>query len=78
MGVDVRCPACHAHSRVPDEAVGRNIRCKECHHPFCAQPGGANVPAGPRAKKKLLLWIAAGVFVLLVVLLIILRVSGVF
>jgi len=80
MGVDVRCPACHAHVRVPDDALGRNIRCKKCSHAFLAQ-SAQGIGAKPGAEKpkdnRLLLFIAAGLFVLLVVVLIILRVSGV-
>lgn len=80
MGVDVRCPACHAHTRVPPDAVGRNIRCRKCNKPFRADPEGAapKPPGNPQPKKRLLLFVAIGLFVLLIVLLIILRVTGVF
>lgn len=81
MGVDVRCPACHTHTRVPPDAVGRNIRCKKCHHPFIAKTGDGSavkLPPDPESKKRLFLFLAAGLFVLLVAILIILRVTGVF
>ncbi len=81
MGVDVRCPACHAHVRVPDDALGRNIRCKKCSHPFLAQSAqgvGAKPVASQRPGNRRLLFLAAGLFVLLVLVLIILRVAGVF
>jgi predicted Zn finger-like uncharacterized protein len=80
MGVDVRCPACHAHTRVPDDALGRNIRCKKCHHAFLAKSAqgvGAKPAAGRPKDNRLFLFIGAGLFVLVVVVLIILRVMDV-
>jgi predicted Zn finger-like uncharacterized protein len=76
MGVDVRCPACHAHTRVPDEAVGRNIRCKECHHPFRAEKAGA-APKATGNKNRRLTYILVAAFVLLVILALILHFTGV-
>jgi predicted Zn finger-like uncharacterized protein len=80
MGVDVRCPACRAHTRVPDDALGRNIRCKKCNYAFLAKSaqGVGAKPAKDRPKdNRLFLFIAAGLFVLLVVLLIVLHLTGV-
>lgn len=80
MGFDVRCPACHAHTRVPPEALGRNIRCKKCSHAFLAhsaQGVAKRPPLDEKARSRLLLFVGAGLFVLVVVLLIVLRATGV-
>jgi predicted Zn finger-like uncharacterized protein len=80
MGVDVRCPACHSHTRIPDNALGRNIRCKKCNYAFLAKSGqGVEIrPSTGKSKdNRLLLYILTAAFVILVIVLITLRLTGV-
>ena len=51
MKIPIACPECHTSYQVPEEALGRNTRCKRCGKAFLlqqtAQPivGSPNDPA---------------------------------
>jgi predicted Zn finger-like uncharacterized protein len=51
----VVCPNCQAGYNVPDELLGKTVRCKGCQQPFAAQAASAGAavtatpPAAPRA-----------------------------
>jgi predicted Zn finger-like uncharacterized protein len=71
MSLSVQCPSCRKSMRVPDEAAGRSIRCRHCHHPFTAKADAAATREVP--------WplILGGVIFLIGILAVILRLIGV-
>ncbi|MBI1848031.1 MAG: thioredoxin [Candidatus Rokubacteria bacterium] len=46
--MDIRCPACGATNRVPDERRGQPARCGKCHAPLAVT--GADADAGATAR----------------------------
>ena len=49
MPVTVPCPKCGTNLRVPDDAVGKRVKCSKCATAFVAEPPaeGAGVQAAP-------------------------------
>jgi len=60
MAVDIQCPECDNPLKVPENILGKKIKCKECGHAFVAKdtrakptkPGGTAKPTKPGAGVK--------------------------
>src|SRR4051812_48850795 len=46
----IYCPECQNEIKVPEEAEGKKIRCKECDHVFTVEPPPKAKPARPAKK----------------------------
>jgi predicted Zn finger-like uncharacterized protein len=47
MPVSIKCPQCARGLRVPDELIGRKVKCPGCSTSFTADPAGGEAPAAP-------------------------------
>jgi hypothetical protein len=45
MPVSIKCPQCSRGLKVPDELIGRKVKCPGCSTSFTAEAGGAAAPA---------------------------------
>jgi predicted Zn finger-like uncharacterized protein len=48
MPILVVCPACHRQLRVPEELLGKPVRCAACSKTFTAQAPATNAPPAPQ------------------------------
>ncbi len=48
----VNCPHCEKKSRVPDELIGRKVKCPSCGEPFTAEAAVAPKAAPPKPKEE--------------------------
>src|SRR5260370_20065482 len=49
----VKCPDCKRRVRVPDDLLGKTVRCPSCQVTFTAQAGDAEPPPPPMPKMEL-------------------------
>jgi hypothetical protein len=48
----MRCPECRVQAQLPDELIGKRIRCPECGTAFVATAGTGILPAPPQKKSS--------------------------
>ena len=46
MPITTRCPECDRPLRVPDDLVGKNVKCPGCTATFLAEAESSSQPAG--------------------------------
>lgn len=49
MSHSTQCPACQVVLKIPEEGIGRRLRCPKCGHKFLAGPAGSSAAAGSSA-----------------------------
>src|SRR5712692_1097175 len=52
MPTTIKCPACTRALEVPDQLMGKRVKCPACKMIFTATPAGKGPPPDPRAGRQ--------------------------